>query len=247
MTNPLQHGAKGEMPAGYHPSFFEDAAWRQGKLIAIYWRLVQPGELVFDIGANVGEFTRAFLSIASRVVAVEPQAEIAVYIPEQATVLVKAIGSKPGRERFWACTGAPALSTMSELCRDLAPPVANTSYEEREVEVTTMDALIEEYGEPAFAKIDVEGWEPEVLSGLSRPLRGLSFEVHNFQPAKAEACIAILDALGDYSYLYAPGESFELGPWPPKELALFGDVYAIRRDVAPVGFRQGTAPVPIRP
>ena len=93
-----------------------------------------------------------------------------------------------------------------------------------------MDALIEEYGEPAFAKIDVEGWEPEVLSGLSTPLRGLSFEVHNFQSAKAEACIALLDRMADYAYSYSPGESFILEPWPPRELALFGDVYALRRD-----------------
>lgn len=228
--SPGQHAPHGEMPSGYHPSFWEDAAWRQKRLIAIYWRLVNPGELVFDIGANVGEFTRAFLSISCDVVAVEPQAEVAAHIPEQATVVVKAVGAQPGRRTFFACAASPALSTFSTLVRDCAPPMAAGGFIDREVDVTTMDELIAEHGVPAFAKIDVEGWEPEVLAGLSQPLRALSFEVHNFQPAKAQVCISRLDELGDYSYLYAPGESFELEPWPPKTLAVFGDVYAINRD-----------------
>ena len=42
--------------------------------------------------------------------------------------------------------------------------------------MTTLDTLVAEYGEPAFCKIDVEGFEVEALKGLSRPLRALSFE-----------------------------------------------------------------------
>lgn len=227
-----QHAPKGELPAGYHETYFTGAAWKQQKLIEIYWRLTRPGDLVFDVGANVGEFTRAFLSIGCRVVAVEPQPEVAEHIPGEATVIVKALGATAGREPFYASPTSPALSTMSILVRDNAPQITNGGFLPRQVEVTTLDALIDEYGVPVFAKIDVEGWEPQVLSGLSTPLAGLSFEVHSFQPSKADACIALLDELGDYAYSYAPGESFELEPWPPRELALFGDVYALRRDRA---------------
>ena len=45
-----------------------------------------------------------------------------------------------------------------------------------DVEVTTLDALIAAYGEPAFVKLDIEGGEAAALQGLSVPVKGLSFE-----------------------------------------------------------------------
>ena len=224
--NQRQHAPRGELPAGYHLSHFEGADYLQKSLIRTYWRYVKPNDLVFDIGANVGEFTQAFLSMGANVVAVEPQPEIAMHIPTEATVLVKAVGSQAGTETFYACAGSPPLSTLSPFVRDQAPPFTSSGFVERQVEVTTLDALIDEYGEPVFTKIDVEGWEAHVLAGLSTPLKALSFEVHNFQPAKAEECMGILAELGDYTYLYAPGISFEMEAWPPRNLAVFGDVYA---------------------
>src|ERR671937_1208282 len=39
----------------------------------LYGQFVQPGDLVFDIGAHVGDRTAAFRRLGARVVAVEPQ------------------------------------------------------------------------------------------------------------------------------------------------------------------------------
>jgi hypothetical protein len=67
--------------------------------------------------------------------------------------------------------------------------------EQCDVEVTTLDALIAKYGIPAFCKIGVEGFEAEVLKGLSQPLRMLSLEYHRDEAGQALECLNILSKL----------------------------------------------------
>jgi Methyltransferase FkbM domain len=59
-----------------------------------------------------------------------------------------------------------------------------------DVAVATLDDLIAAHGEPAFCKIDVEGFEVDVLAGLTRPVRALSFE---YLPPAHDAALAALD------------------------------------------------------
>jgi hypothetical protein len=79
--------------------------------------------------------------------------------------------------------------------------------------MTTLDALIAAHGVPAFIKIDVEGFEGEVLAGLTQPVRALSFEFTTIQRAVAQACVARCVELGLTRFGAAIGDGRELGAW----------------------------------
>jgi hypothetical protein len=72
--------------------------------------------------------------------------------------------------------------------------------------------LIEKYGIPQFIKIDVEGYELEVLKGLSHPINAISFEYTVPEQAeKLVTCIKRIEELdGKTLFNYSIGESMEL-------------------------------------
>jgi len=79
----------------------------------------------------------------------------------------------------------------------------------------TLDNLIKAYGSPKFIKIGVEGYEYEVIQGLSERVNALSLE---FTPEFSEStikCLEYLQALGDCVTNFSVGEtfSFELSEW----------------------------------
>ena len=79
-----------------------------------------------------------------------------------------------------------------------------------EIDTTTLDRLIEQFGVPAFVKIDVEGSEPAVLAGLGRPVPALSFEYLPCALQEVHVCLTRLVALGPYQFNWSVGESSQL-------------------------------------
>jgi hypothetical protein len=78
--------------------------------------------------------------------------------------------------------------------------------------MTTFDELIEQFGIPNFAKIDVEGFELNVLTGLTQKIPLLSLEYTT--PELTEnlvKCIEYLNKLSsDYTFNYSTGETMIL-------------------------------------
>jgi FkbM family methyltransferase len=165
----------------------------------LYGRYVKPGDLVFDIGVNVGQKSEIFLAIGARVVGVEPNPHCHPVIDLQFarnpnyTLLRKALGAEEGKAtlRF---VGTEATASLREDWRYL--DFYDRPIEEAETAVTTLDALVEEYGVPVLCKIDVEGFEASVIAGLSRPLPLISFEYHLNERPALEACLDRLESLG---------------------------------------------------
>ena len=123
--------------------------------------------------------------------------------------------SRFGRRRWGAAVGTarlalshrtPTVSSLSEAWRR-NPSFRGVRWDDSvTVPVTTLDALIEEYGLPRFCKIDVEGYEAEVLAGLSHRIPALSVEFVAGALDIAEACVRRLEALGGYEFNAVRGE-----------------------------------------
>ena len=192
---------------------------RQGPLRRLYGRFVGPGDLAFDIGAHVGDRSVALADLGARVVAVEPQPQLLPWLercacrrPGRISVVAAAVGARPGTAELAVNRANPTISSASTAWRN-AVRTHNRGFRHQRwdrhinVPVITLAELIREYGEPAFCKIDVEGYEAEVLAGLDRPLRALSFELVGGALGVAEAAVGHLARLGDYEYNFIPGES----------------------------------------
>jgi FkbM family methyltransferase len=223
---------------------------RRAAMERLYRRFVSPGDLVFDVGAHVGDRVAAFRRLGARVIAVEPQPALRwslklLHGRDRAVIIEAcALGRAEGTIELKLNLDNPTVSTASS---DFIRAAAGAPGWEGQawtataaVPMTTLDALIARHGTPAFIKIDVEGFEAEVLAGLSRPVPALSFEFTTIQRNVAAAAIDRCGALGYASFNAALGESqtlthaawltaAQIAQWIASlpDAANSGDVYAV--------------------
>jgi FkbM family methyltransferase len=193
---------------------------RQKRMRQLYAGFVRSGDLVFDIGAHAGNRVRGFISLGCRVVALEPQPDFARLLrllfrhSSRLEVVQAAAGEVPGRASLAISERTPTVTTLAEAWRDARthdPEFAGVRWNRRiEVETTTLDALIARFGAPSFVKIDVEGGEPAVLTGLTHAVTALSFEYLPRALDQVHACVRRLSAIGPYRFNWSPGESYRL-------------------------------------
>jgi FkbM family methyltransferase len=129
---------------------------------------IEAGDVVVEVGANVGEFTRMAAAIASRVYAFEPD-------PRCFACLQKNVSEMPNVNVF-----PIALSdVVSELVFYLASEDADSSLippkvysESISVPAMRLDKWMEEQGMDKidFLKVEAEGAEMEVLQGLGESI-----------------------------------------------------------------------------
>jgi len=215
----------------------------------LHGNFVRPGDLVFDVGAHVGDRVASFHRLGARVVAVEPQPSMVRTLrllygrSKSVAIEALAVGREPGSARMLINVDNPTVSSISPAFVQAAygaPGWETQRWNETiDVPVTTLDALIARHGIPAFIKLDVEGFEAEALSGLSQAVHAVSFEFTTIQRDVGLACIERCAALGYRRFNAALGESQTLiGDWMNAQdvarwltelpqTANSGDIYAV--------------------
>ncbi len=212
-----------------------------------YKQFIMPGDIVIDVGANIGNRAKVFSMLGAVVVAVEPQLDCSRFLRAAFKgrtgfhLVTKALGASIGNAEM-RISNAHTISTLSTdwlAAVENSGRFAGLNWNKAEVvPVDTLDNVIAQHGIPRFIKIDVEGFEDQVIAGLSSPVRALSFE---FTPEFLQStikCIAHLNALGNASFQLSLGESMEfyLPKWQSADgieqvlseasKKSFGDIYA---------------------
>jgi membrane glycosyltransferase len=223
---------------------------RSAAMVGLYGAFVKSGDLVFDVGAHVGDRIAAFRKLGAHVVAIEPQPAIVkvlrlLYGRDRAVAIEPlAVGRNPGTVELQLNLANPTVSTASPAfvqAADGAPGWEGQVWSRSiRVPVTTLDALIARHGMPVFIKIDVEGFEAEALAGLTQPVPALSFEFTTIAREVAAACIERCCALGYARFNAALGETQtfvhpgwrsdrEIAAWLAglPDAANSGDIYAV--------------------
>lgn len=132
---------------------------------------LRPEDLFLDVGANIGSYTvLAAGAVGSRVISVEPipgtcerlRRNVALNGLEARVVVVqKGLGAREGEVRFTA-----GLDTVNHVATD--DEVGQSVV----LPVTTVDQLCAG-NVPAVIKIDVEGFEDQVIAGAANTLSSL--------------------------------------------------------------------------
>jgi len=203
------------MRSVYRALFNRSEFRSEQKMRSFYSEWIAKGDVVFDVGANIGQYTEIFSSLGAQVIAIEPNPKLCeglrfLSYGGDVTVLPCAAGEAPGRAVLHVYD-RHELSSLTDLWLKDAPTVARTKcIGDIEVEVTTLDSTAHEYGVPSLVKIDVEGFDDAVIRGMSFKPRIVSFELNLAFPQVAERCLEAPLFSSGYEFNFVRGPQMDL-------------------------------------
>lgn len=182
-------------------------------------------KLIFDIGANTGIKTKVFLTLGEKVVSVEPDRNHVKILKirfgnnPRFTVLPVAVSDQEGEFDYYYSETASGYNTLNDKWKNSLESnldkkdVVSVKYDgSYKVETITLQKLISIYGSPDYIKVDVEGFEWNVLKTLNQSIPYISFEA-NLPEFTNESNLIIRHLVGldnRYSFNYSTNEELVL-------------------------------------
>lgn len=189
-------------------------------------------KLIFDVGANRGHKSAVFSKLSKRVIAFEPSKKLFDHLQwrfrdTNVIVLNCALGSEVSEAEMFLVENNEAYNSLKRKHIETTTNsrgIANLETVKREkIKVQVLESFIGEFGVPKYIKIDVEGYEYEVLNGLKTSVPLLSFEA-NLPEFCSETIKSMeyLDKLsaGNYVYNFANDNFFLLEKFLAKDAAI---------------------------
>lgn len=184
--------------------------------------------LAFDIGANKGTKTKALLQLGFTIIALEPEKKAISTLlyryknNERVKIVEKGVSSEEGFTDIYITEGRSGLNTMNTKWKDSLHDEDENRWQKQvefnqhyQVPLTTIELLYAEFGNPYFIKIDVEGFELEVIKGMKKLPNFLTFEAN--LPEFTKETIQCLGALYNLNknilFNYSFKEKLVLAEW----------------------------------
>ena len=201
---------------------------------------ISEGDLVFDVGANRGDFAKGCLAAGARVVCVEPQDAMCDELALLPVDVVRAaVGASDGFVDVHVSDNSLYASARADWVDGHRGYWRWASSGTVRVRQVTLDGLIRKFGMPNFVKVDTEGFEDQVMAGLSTAIPAFSLEYHGGRYAVqaaggvTERAMRAASSLGPaYRFRFAAESNRWVSEWLPLERAVglldsldWGDVY----------------------
>ena len=181
-----------------------------------YKNLIQKinykNDLIIDVGANVGNKSNLFSKLADKVLAFEPSTSIFPilkhrYKNSNVEVFNCALGSDNTNLDFYELKGNEWYSSLSKKHIETTVTerkVINPDLiKNKQVIVEKIENFIKKYGIPIYIKIDVEGYEYEVIRGLETAVPLISFEANLPEFCQESInCINYLSSISSDKYMF---------------------------------------------
>lgn len=174
-------------------------------------KFLKKNDLFFDVGAHMGEKSKELIRNKINVVMIEPQPECLKFLRKLysnnplVTIIPMGLGRKEQKLEMSINSSQPVNSTFADHWK--TGRFLDSNWDKKiTVDITTLDELIKKYGHPQLIKIDVEGFEYDVLLGLTKKTGIISFEFASEFIENAYKSIDYLISLGYTEFNYSIGE-----------------------------------------